>query len=68
MREVVVAVERVPGYVGTQADVVCARCGGPVQRVRRRWIDRLMSLFGRRQRYRCYSMVCGWEGNLRVRR
>jgi hypothetical protein len=36
-------------------------------RIRRRWIDRLMSVFGRRRRYRCPALHCGWQGNLRER-
>jgi hypothetical protein len=55
-------------YVGSAGAAACPRCGGAVQRIRRRWIDRLVSLFGRVRRYRCHSLVCGWEGNLRERR
>jgi len=43
---------------------VCPRCNAPVDRVRRRVIDRLLSLFTPVQRYRCHAMDCDWEGNL----
>jgi len=45
-------------------DRECPRCGGPAYRVQRRKIDRLISLFFPRRRFRCGSMGCGWEGNL----
>lgn len=44
----------------------CPSCGGPMSRVRRSAIDRLASLLTPRQRYRCASIQCGWEGSLRV--
>ena len=48
---------------------VCPRCGrGHLVRVRRRPIDRLLSLFMHVNRYRCYNFTCQWEGNLRTRR
>lgn len=45
---------------------VCPHCNGPVIRVRRRFIDRLLSLFLPVQRYRCRmkGWGCDWEGNL----
>jgi hypothetical protein len=38
--------------------------------VRRRLIDRLVSLLTPVRRYRCHAKGwgCGWEGNLRVKR
>ena len=48
-------------------DRECPRCGGPAHRVQRRKIDRLISLFFPRRRFRCGSMGCGWEGNLPVK-
>jgi hypothetical protein len=48
-------------------DRECPRCGGPAYRVQRRAIDRLISLFLPRRRFRCGSMGCGWEGNLPLR-
>jgi hypothetical protein len=46
----------------------CPRCHGPAYRVRRRLIDRLISLIFPRHRYRCESWECRWEGTLRVER
>jgi hypothetical protein len=46
----------------------CPRCNGPASRVPRRFIDLLMSMFISVSRYRCRSIYCGWEGNLRVKR
>jgi len=45
---------------------VCPLCHGPVERVRRRFIDRLISFVTPIQRYRCRSKGwgCDWEGNL----
>jgi len=42
----------------------CPRCKGSVVRVRRRLIDRLISLVSPRRRYRCLTMGCGWQGTL----
>jgi hypothetical protein len=36
--------------------------------VRRRFIDRLISLVRLQYRYRCRSMGCGWEGSFPVTR
>jgi len=44
---------------------VCPECHSSVNRVRRRFVDRLVSLFYPVHRYRCRSFVCSWEGNLR---
>ena len=41
------------------------RCGQPAYRVRRRIVDRIMSLIIPLQRYRCSSDACGWIGNVR---
>lgn len=46
----------------------CPRCNGPAYRVPRRLVDLLMSIFISVNRYRCRSMSCGREGNLRVKR
>jgi len=45
---------------------VCPQCNGPVDRVRRRFIDRLVSLIMPVYRYRCRvkGWSCDWEGNL----
>lgn len=46
----------------------CPRCNGAATRVPRRLVDLLMSMFMTVNRYRCRSVDCGWEGNLRVKR
>ena len=45
----------------------CPVCHGGIERIRRRWIDRVVSLVLPMQRYRCQSRGwgCEWEGNLR---
>ena len=45
---------------------VCPHCNGPVDRVHRRFVDRLISLVKPVHRYRCRSKGwgCDWEGNL----
>jgi hypothetical protein len=42
----------------------CPRCGGPALRIRRRPIDRVLSLFRPVQRYQCIALECEWQGNL----
>jgi hypothetical protein len=44
----------------------CPLCGGSVARVRRRSVDKFMSLFHQVHRYHCYMLRCSWEGNLPV--
>jgi hypothetical protein len=46
----------------------CPHCKGPATRVPRRLVDLLLSMFVTVSRYRCRSVDCGWEGNLRVKR
>lgn len=43
----------------------CPRCNSSVFRVSRRFIDMFISIFVTIRRYRCISMQCNWEGNLR---
>jgi hypothetical protein len=44
--------------------IECARCGGSnLERVRRRLVDRLISLAWPQRRYRCHSLGCQWQGN-----
>ena len=43
----------------------CPRCKSSVFRVSRRFSDLFISLFITIRRYRCISMKCNWEGNLR---
>jgi hypothetical protein len=46
----------------------CPRCGAQgLARVRRRFIDRILSVFISVQRFRCTHAGCQWEGNLRMR-
>ena len=46
----------------------CPRCNASVFRVSRRFVDLLMSIILPIRRYRCISMECNWEGNLRTKR
>jgi len=46
----------------------CPWCQGDVYRVRRRMADRFASVISPRQRYRCMSFGCRWEGTLRIKR
>ena len=46
----------------------CPSCGEPVSRIHRRLVDRLVSLFRSKRRYRCENPACRWEGNLPIRR
>ena len=60
--------DRPAGYGKTlERDRRCPRCRGALIRIRRRPIDRVVSLIFPRRRYRCVAIGCGWEGNLRVR-
>ncbi len=43
----------------------CPECQGATYRVHRRYIDLLGSLFNPVRRYRCISLACSWEGNLK---
>jgi hypothetical protein len=43
----------------------CPVCNGSTNRVHRRLIDLVLSIFTPLRRYRCRSMSCTWEGNLR---
>ena len=44
----------------------CPQCGLALDRIRRRPIDRLTSLFAPVQRYHCRSFTCRWEGNVKT--
>lgn len=46
-------------------DRVCPRCHQVAYRIPRRFIDVLLSQFVPVWRYRCATMGCSWEGNLR---
>ncbi|HET9977240.1 MAG TPA: hypothetical protein VFQ20_07385 [Burkholderiaceae bacterium] len=56
------------GRAAAPARVSCPRCGGPVDRIARRGLDRLVSLVVPLRRYRCGSDACAWEGALRASR
>ena len=43
----------------------CPDCGADLDRIPRRFIDRVSSLLFPSQRYRCRTFACRWEGNLR---
>lgn len=43
----------------------CPRCDSSTNRIPRRFIDLLLSIFIPLRRYRCRAMRCNWEGNLR---
>jgi hypothetical protein len=56
---------RVPeGSEGASSGLRCPRCNGPIWRIKRRLVDRIVSLLTPVRRYHC-SNYCGWEGNLR---
>jgi hypothetical protein len=42
----------------------CPLCKAPVNRISRRFIDRVISVVHPVHRYRCDSFICNWEGNL----
>lgn len=48
-------------------DDECPLCHGPVYRIPRRALDRLLSHFVLVHRYHCGSMICGWQGAIRVK-
>lgn len=57
-----------PDEVGySTPEYVCPHCNGSATRVPRRLVDLFLSMFITVSRYRCNSMDCGWEGNLRVK-
>jgi len=43
----------------------CPLCGEIPDRIRRRAIDRALSVFVSVHRYRCFNPLCAWEGNYR---
>ncbi|MBS1230830.1 MAG: hypothetical protein H6R17_4107 [Proteobacteria bacterium] len=46
----------------------CPRCSSALFRVAPRLADLLLGLFIPLHRYRCISLQCSWEGNLREQR
>ena len=53
-------------YKRNSPERVCPHCKGPVERVRRHFMDRVVSLVTPVQRYRCRARGwdCTWEGTL----
>lgn len=51
-------------YQSSVVEIPCPRCQSVAYRVRRRWVDRLTSLFRPVRRYRCQEFRCAWEGNV----
>jgi len=43
----------------------CPVCNSSTNRIPRRLIDLILSIFTPVRRYRCRAMSCTWEGNLR---
>jgi hypothetical protein len=63
-------VEKVAAHTdGNISSQICPVCGcSYLTRIHRRFTDRLLSIFVPVYRYRCDSLSCDWEGNLRVKR
>jgi len=50
---------------GGFAPVTCPDCGKPsLKRIRRRRVDRLVSMFAASRRFACRDIRCQWVGNL----
>ncbi len=49
------------------AATVCPKCGGPIHRIHRMPLDRVVSVYVPVRRYRCHNGECKWSG-LRVGR
>jgi hypothetical protein len=45
--------------------ICCPACTGNLERIARRWPDRMLSLWVPVRRYRCTAQTCGWQGVLR---
>lgn len=55
-------------YYADHDRYACPMCGQHgLLRIRRRLIDRVLSLFVRQRRFRCTQPGCQWQGNLRER-
>jgi len=44
---------------------LCPCCGQTLQRIRRSFGDRVLSLVSARKRYRCRAWGCNWEGTIK---
>lgn len=53
-------------YVPVSYGPTCPLCHSTTNRIPRRFIDLLQSVFVPVRRYRCRSLRCNWEGNLRT--
>jgi len=56
------------GQDGNASTLRCPRCNGELIRVRRRLIDKLLSIVIPVRRFRCVDAGCIWEGNVRRHR
>ncbi len=45
----------------------CPRCAGYTVRIRRRYSDRIISLFSPVHRYQCQDYNCKWQGKVSVK-
>lgn len=63
----VVSMHGGPGAGGSLASYgrPCPVCNSSTNRIPRRLIDLILSIFTPVRRYRCRAMSCTWEGNLR---
>jgi len=53
-------------YTASPIPHACPMCGQHgLIRIRRRFIDRVLSLFVKQRRFRCTQPGCQWQGNLR---
>jgi hypothetical protein len=57
----------VPSYSALNTLLGCPRCGAKLIRVRRSSLDRVLSIFSPRRRFRCTSPECEWEGVIKNR-
>ena len=56
-----------PYVITKSSSPVCPACGSSLNRVPRRFIDRLISIVYPVHSYHCRAFVCNWEGNIRHR-
>jgi hypothetical protein len=54
-------------FLGDAEPVMCPKCGRHALRIRRRPLDRVVSVFGTVWRFRCSDPACDWAGNVRMR-
>ena len=60
-------VSAVRGEFCERAPVLCPRCGAWANRIRRRPVDRVVSIFGTVWRFRCSNAECNWRGTVRMK-